>query len=96
MNQKRIVYYCCGACKNQGTSVCNSNIIRVEKANEYVFNKLLSILFNDDMIKVIVNNINKERVKRVDPSKTELERIDRELENIDKKKRKILKHTNMT
>ena len=41
------------------------------------------------MIKAIVNNINKERVKRVDPSKNELERIDKELENIDKKKRKI-------
>ena len=41
------------------------------------------------MIKAIVNNINKERIKRVDPSKSELERIDKELENIDKKKRKI-------
>lgn len=43
------------------------------------------MLSNDDMIKVIVNKINKERVKRVDPSKSELERIDKELENIDKK-----------
>ena len=41
------------------------------------------------MIKSIVRNINKERIKRVDPSKSELERIDKELENIDKKKRKI-------
>ncbi|WP_411170640.1 recombinase family protein [Clostridium sp. MB05] len=87
--KKRIVYYCCGAWKNQGTSVCNSNLIRVEKANEYVFNKLSSVLSNDDMIRAITNNINKERVKRVDPNKSELERIDRELKNIDRKKRKI-------
>ena len=87
--KKRIVYYCCGAWKNKGTSVCNSNTIRVEKANEYVFNKLSSVLSNDEMIKSIVRNINKERIKRVDPSKSELERIDKEQENIDKKKRKI-------
>ena len=87
--KKRIAYYCCGAWKNQGTSICNSNTIRVEKANEYVFNKLSSVLSNDEMIKSIVRNINKERIKRVDPSKSELERIDKELENIDKKKRKI-------
>ena len=87
--KKRIVYYCCGAWKNKGTSVCNSNTIRVEKANEYVFNKLSSVLSNDDMIRAITDNINKERVKRVSPSKNELERIDKELETIDKKKRKI-------
>ncbi len=61
--KKRIAYYCCRAWKNQGTSVCNSNTIRVEKANEYVFNKLSSILSNDDMIRAIVTSINKERVK---------------------------------
>ena len=54
-----------------------------------MFNKLSSVLSNDEMIKSIVRNINKERIKRVDPSKSELERIDKELENIDKKKRKI-------
>lgn len=32
--KKRIAYYCCGAWKNKGTSVCNSNTIRVDKANE--------------------------------------------------------------
>ena len=88
-SKKRLVYYVCGNWKNKGTAVCNSHGIRVEKANEYVFNKLSSILSNDDMIRGIVNNINKERVKRVDPSKSELQRIDKELENIDKKKRKI-------
>ena len=87
--KKRLVYYACGNWKNKGTPVCNSNTIRVEKANEYVFNKLSSVLSNDEMIKSIVRNINKERIKRVDPSKSELERIDKELENIDKKKRKI-------
>ena len=87
--KKRIAYYSCGAWKNQGTAVCSSNSIRVDKANEYVFNKLSSVLSNDDMIRTIVSNINKERVKRVNPSKNELNRIDKELNKLDKKKRKI-------
>ena len=37
--KKRIAYYCCGHGKIKD-SVCNCNTIRVDKANEYVFNKI--------------------------------------------------------
>ena len=87
--KKRIAYYCCGAWKNKGTSVCNSNTIRVDKANEYVFNKISELLSNEKMVKSIVNNINKERHKKINPAKKELERIDKELEKIDKELEKI-------
>ena len=87
--KKRIACYCCGAWKNKGTSVCNSNTIRVDKANEYVFNKISELLSNEKMVKSIVNNINKERHKKINPAKKELERIDKELEKIDRKKTKL-------
>ena len=87
--KKRIAYYCCGAWKNKGTSVCNSNTIRVDKANEYVFTKISELLSNEKMVETIVNNINKERHKKINPAKKELERIDKELEKIDKKKTKL-------
>ena len=87
--KKRIAYYCCGAWKNKGTSVCNSNTIRVDKANEYVFNKISELLSNEKMVKSIVNNINKERHKKINTAKKELERIDKELEKIDRKKTKL-------
>ena len=87
--KKRIAYYCCGAWKNKGTSVCNSNTIRVDKANEYVFNKISELLSNEKMLETIVNNINKERHKKINPAKKELERIDKELEKIDRKKTKL-------
>ena len=87
--KKRIAYYCCGAWKNKGTSVCNSNTIRVDKANEYVFNRISELLSNEKMVKSIVNNINKERHKKISPAKKELERIDKELEKIDRKKTKL-------
>ena len=87
--KKRIAYYCCGAWKNKGTSVCNSNTIRVDKANEYVFNRISELLSNEKMVKSIVNNINKERHKKISPAKKELERIYKELEKIDRKKTKL-------
>lgn len=55
-SKKRIAYYCCGNWKNKGTSVCNSNTIRVDK---------------------------------VKPAKRLLGDIDKELEKLDKRKRKI-------
>ena len=87
--KKRIQYYACGNWKNKGTAVCNSNSIRVDKANEYVFNKISELLSNEKMVESIVNNINRERQKKINPAKKELERIDKELEKIDRKKTKL-------
>lgn len=88
-SKRRIAYYACGNWKNKGIAICNSNSIRVDKANEYVFSKLSELLSNEKMVKSIVKNVNKERHNKVNPAKKELERIDRELEKIDKKKHKL-------
>ena len=85
----KATYYACGAWKNKGTAVCNSNAINVDKANEYVFEKLSELLSNDKMIKAIVTNINKQRKTKVAPAKKEIQRIDKELKKLDKKKGKI-------
>ncbi|EGT3616821.1 recombinase family protein [Clostridium perfringens] len=87
--KRRIAYYCCGNWKNKGTSVCNSNTIRVDKANEYVFKKIEELVSNEVMIKAVVKNINKERKDKVKPAKRLLSDIDKELEKLDKRKRKI-------
>ncbi|MGM8289037.1 zinc ribbon domain-containing protein, partial [Clostridium perfringens] len=77
--KRRIAYYCCGNWKNKGTSVCNSNTIRVDKANEYVFKKIEELVSNEAMIKAVVKNINKERKDKVKPAKRLLGDIDKEL-----------------
>ena len=87
--KKRIAYYCCGNWKNKETSVCNSNTIRVDKANEYVFKKIEELVSNEAVIKAVVKNINKERKDKVKPAKRLLGDIDKELEKLDKRKRKI-------
>ena len=87
--KRRNVYYCCGAWKNKGSSVCHSNAIRVDKANEYVFGKLSELLNNDKLVKDIVKNINSTRKATVDPSKNELEKATKELDKIETKKKKL-------
>lgn len=87
--KKRISYYACGNWKNKGTAICNSNSIRTDKANEYVFNKLSELLSNEKMVKTIVNNVNRERVRKVNPAKKDLLKIDNELEKLDKKRAKL-------
>ena len=88
-SKKRIAYYSCGNWKNKGTAVCNSNSIRVDKANEYVFNKLSELLTNEKMVKSIVKNVNNERVRKVNPAKKDLSKIDNELKKLDKKIAKL-------
>ncbi|WWU64750.1 recombinase family protein [Clostridium baratii] len=88
--KKRIAYYACGNWKNKGTAVCNSNAIRVDKANEYVFGKISELLSNEKMIKAIVNNINKTRRNNIEPSKERLEKIDKEIQKLKNKKHKLL------
>ena len=87
--KKRIAYYACGNWKNKGTAVCNSNSIRADKANEYVFNKISELLTNEKMVKSIVKNVNNERVRKVNPAKKDLLKVDNELEKLDKKRAKL-------
>lgn len=88
--KKRISYYACGNWKNKGTAVCNSNSIRVDKANEYVFGKISELISNEKMVKTIVDSINKTRRNNVEPSKNKLERLDKELQKLKNKKHKLL------
>ena len=88
--KRRLVYYACGNWKNKGTAVCNSNAIRVDKANDYVFGKISELLSNEKMIRTIVDNINKTRKSNVQPSKSRLEKIEKEIQKLKNKKHKLL------
>lgn len=58
-------------------------------SEEYVFKKIEELVSNEAMIKAVVKNINKERKDKVKPAKRLLGDIDKELEKLDKRKRKI-------
>jgi len=87
--KKRMAYYACGNWKNKGTSVCHSNTIRVDRANDYVFTKITELISNDKMVKCIVDRINHERNNKTDPAKKALEIITKDLMQLEKKKAKL-------
>lgn len=87
--KRRLSYYACGNWKNKGTAVCHSNSIRADKVNEFVFKKLSELLINDKLLKDIVENINKTRNNKINPTKKELEQISKEIEKLEKRKKKI-------
>ena len=81
-------YYSCGNWKNKGTSVCNSNSIRVEVADEYVLNKIMEIINNESILKKVVDNINQNKSTKLKPMLEQLEQINKEIEKLTSKKSK--------
>jgi site-specific DNA recombinase len=88
--RKTIECYACGAWKNQGTSVCHSNTIRADKAEEYVFDRLQQLATNDQLIQDIVVAVNGKRSNNDEPIKREFATLTKELEQLQHKKEKAM------
>ncbi|MGL4656064.1 MAG: recombinase family protein [Sarcina sp.] len=88
-SKKRIAYYACGNWKNKGTAVCNANTIRVDESNQYVYAKISALLSSDKLLNKIVKELNKDRKTASTPIIKELQTIAKELEKLNKKKKKV-------
>lgn len=88
--KKTLEYYACGAWKNKGTSVCNSNSIRADKAEKYVFERLQQLATNTDLIQDIVNEVNSRRMNKDEPNKRELVELTKEREQLQTRKEKAM------
>ena len=86
--KKVLEYYSCGNWKNKGTAVCRSNSIRVEVADEYVLNKIMTVINNKSILKKVIDNINKNKSSKLQPTIDELERITNEINKLNSKKNK--------
>ena len=86
--KKVFEYYSCGNWKNKGTSVCRSNSIRVEVADKYVINKIMTVINNKSILKKVIDNINKNKSSKLQPTIDELERITNEISKLNSKKNK--------
>ena len=86
--KKVFEYYSCGNWKNKGTAVCRSNSIRVEVADEYVINKIMTVINNKSILKKVIDNINKNKSSKLQPTIDELERITNEISKLNSKKNK--------
>ncbi|WP_242694071.1 recombinase family protein [Proteiniclasticum aestuarii] len=94
--KRRLVYYACGNWKNKGTSVCHSNTIRVDKANEYVFSRITELISSEKMVKSIVTKLNTDRNDKINPAKKILEQISKYLQQLERRKTKLFDATKMT
>ncbi len=86
--KKVLEYYSCGNWKNKGTAVCKSNSIRVEVADEYVLNKIMTLINNKSILKKVIDNINKNKSSKLQPTIDELDRITNEINKLNTKKSK--------
>lgn len=86
--KKVLEYYSCGNWKNKGTAVCKSNSIRVEIADEYVLNKIMTLINNKSILKKVIDNINKNKSSKLQPAINELDRIANEINKLNSKKSK--------
>nr|WP_313120015.1 hypothetical protein [Proteiniclasticum ruminis] len=88
-SKRRLAYYACGNWKAKGTTVCHSNTIRVEKANDYVFSRITELISSDKMVKSIVTKINADRNDKINPAKKILEQISKDLQHLERRKTKL-------
>nr|WP_117148878.1 recombinase family protein [Paraliobacillus zengyii] len=88
---KRILeYYACGAWKNKGTTVCRSNGVRTDYADEYVLKKIANVANNEILIRNIVERINGKNQNGEAPLRQEYEYIKKSLDTIESKRDKVL------
>jgi site-specific DNA recombinase len=88
---KRVLeYYVCGAWKNKGSTVCRSNGVRTDYADDYVLKKIANVASNDIIIRNIVDKINGKKQSGVAPLKQQYESLKKALDAIQSKKEKIM------
>ena len=81
-------YYACGNWKNKGTSVCNSNAIRIDVADDYVLNKIMELINNEHILRNVVDIINNNKSIKLKPLLEQLEQINKEIDKLISKKNK--------
>lgn len=88
-SKKRVFYYVCGRWKNQGSSACRSNGIRVEKANAVVYNEIQKVLSNEILLRKVVDKVNEQNLKKMKLAEKGVAKYDLEIETQKKRQKKI-------
>ncbi len=88
-SRHKLTYYACGNWKNKGSAVCHSNMIRVEKANGFVYRRMEEVLNDDKVFQEVFSRVNREHeiIKKNAYKEQELQEKERE-----KLSRRIMKN----
>lgn len=88
---KRIYrYYCCSNFKNKGSSVCKSNSVGADAAEEYVLAKVSELFSTPALFQELMSNIRKKADYTAEDKKKELEIIELKINEIEKRKQRLL------
>lgn len=88
--EKYIIRYCyCGTFRSKGASVCSSNSVRADAAEEYVFNRIKEVLKGDKILRDIVKNINKSKNKSIKPLQQEAKLLMEKLDKLSNKNNRV-------
>lgn len=87
--RRQLNYYACGNWKNKGTAVCHANSIRVEKANQVVYQELEKLFANEKLIGLMVEKVNQETIKQQEYASKRVEAKEKSLLKLKKEKEKL-------
>lgn len=87
-SKKIIRYYSCGAFRSKGSSVCSANSVRADYGESYVFERIIKVLINKEILSDIVDAINHRKLNKVKPLQEELEALNERIVSIQSKRKK--------
>ena len=80
-------YYQCSTFFNKGSSVCKSNLVNADLAEQTVIKQINKYVQDPKIIKTIINEIKTQCEKNIEPYMKDLQAINKELSKIQKKKK---------
>lgn len=81
-------YYQCGQFVNKGAGVCRANSVRAENAELEIMSRVQRLLDEPQLIKDVTSSMNS---KDKEPLEQKLQRLEKELADVDRKKEKYFK-----
>ena len=88
--KRRYRYYCCSVYKTKGSSVCSSNSVRADEAEEYVIGRITEFLSNPQMVQDVFDKIKNKSIEEETKVSDKLAEIEARLTDLDKRKTNLL------
>lgn len=83
-------FYSCSEFKNKGSTVCHSNSVSADMAESYVIERIKEVLAKPEILQKLLDKVNAKTADSFRDKERKLKLIDRELEELNNRKRKIL------
>ena len=83
-------FYSCSTFKNKGSAVCHSNSVDADEAEKYVISKIKEFLSNEGLVQKVFERVKTKTESQMLEKQKELAGIETKLEDLQKRKSKIM------